>query len=76
MYRLLEYLYENDLFMSQRPDTFNDCIVFTFRKTNSKNELINKSYRLTNVEINSLNVNIMEVLIDFAMRFMDEFNAE
>ena len=76
MYRLLEYLFENDLFMSNRPDVEGKSMVFTFRKRNHKTEVISRSYRLTMVEINNLDVNIAEVLIDFAERFMDEFKKE
>lgn len=76
MYRLLEILINNDVFMSFRPDSANDSIVFTFRKTKSDWVLFNKSYRMTNTEINNLDVNIAEVLIDFAKRFIKEFNEE
>lgn len=76
MYRLLEILINNDVFLSFRPDNANDSIVFTFRKTKSDGVLFNKSYRMTNTEINNLDVNIAEVLIDFAERFIKEFNEE
>lgn len=76
MYRLLEILNANDVFMSIRPDVDGDSVVFTFRKTKSNGVLFNKSYRMTNTEINGLDVNIMEVLIDFAERFIKEFEAE
>lgn len=76
MYRLLEILNANDVFMSIRPDVDNDSTVFTFRKTNHLKQLYNKSYRMTNAEINGLDVNIMEVLIDFAERFIKEYEEE
>lgn len=76
MYRLLEILNANDVFMSIRPDVDNDSVVFTFRKTNHMEEVYNKCYRMTNAEINGLDVNIMEVLIDFAERFIKAFEVE
>lgn len=76
MYRLLEILIENDIFMSFRPDNENDSIVFTFRKTNHIKMMFNKSYRMTNAEFNGLDVNIAEVLIDFAERFIKDYEEE
>lgn len=76
MYRLLEILNAKNVFMSIRPDIPADSVVFTFRKTDHRKKLHNKSYRMTNTEINGLDVNIAEVLIDFAERFIKEFEAE
>ena len=76
MHRLLEYQMENDLFMSLRPDVKAGCMVVTFRKTLSNNTLLNRSYRLSDIEINRLNIDNVDVLIDFAEKFMKEFNAE
>ena len=76
MYRLLEILNANDVFMSIRPDVDGDSVVFAFRKTNRMEEVYNKCYRMTNAEINGLDVNITEVVIDFAERFIKGFEAE
>ena len=76
MHRLLEYLMKNDLFMSFRPDVEAGCMVVTFRKTNSESKLIFRSYRMSGLEINLLNIDTVDVMLDFAEKFMKEFSEE
>lgn len=74
MHRLLEFLMANDIFMSFKPDVGDNCMIVAFRKTMSSGTPYNRYYRMSNVEINRLNIDILDVLIDFAERFVVEFN--
>lgn len=73
MHRLLDYLHNNDLFLSFRPAK-DGSVVFTFRKTNNLGQVSGKFYKMTKVEIDNV-VDMQDVLLDFAERFMNEFNA-
>ena len=76
MHRLLEYQMKNDLFMSCRPDVNAGRMVVTFRKTLSNGQQFWRTYPMSEVEINRLNVDNVDVILDFAEKFMKEFNAE
>ena len=74
MHRLLEFLMANDIFMSFKPDVEDNCMIVTFRKTMSSGTPYYKYYRMSGVEINRLNIDNLDVLIDFAERFVVDFN--
>lgn len=67
---------KNDLFLSFRPDVSAGRMVVTFRKTLSNSRQFWRSYRMSEVEINRLNVDNVDVILDFAEKFMKEFKAE
>lgn len=78
MHRLLELLMSKDLFMSFRPDitqTGKDMVV-GFRKTLCNGQTYNRTYRLTDVEVNRLGIDIDDVIIEFAERFLRDFENE
>ena len=73
MHRVLEELMKYDLFMSFRPDDLNTMVI-TFRKTDDQGIMRFRSYRLSEIEISRLNIDIVDVLLDFIDRFMKDFN--
>ena len=76
MHKLLETLMKNDLFMSFRPEVDTNNMVVTFRKTGVNGKLHYKTYKLSEVEVSRLSIDIVDVLEDFVERFMKEFNEE
>lgn len=76
MISMMKKLMAYNLFWSCKPDVDANTMIFTFRKTNHKGQVIHKTYRMTLIEMERLSVDIEDVLIDFAERFMEDFNAE
>ena len=76
MHRLLEFIGENDIFMSFRPDFIENRIVVTFRKTLCDGETWNSAYMLSGIEINLLSVDVVDVLLDFGKRFLGAYKVE
>ena len=76
MHRLLEFQIKNDLFISFKPDVSAGRMVVTFRKTLSNRQQFWRTYPMSEVEINRLNIDNVDVILDFAEKFMKEFNTE
>lgn len=76
MHRLLEFQMKNDLFISLRPDVKTGRMIVTCRKTLCNNTQFWRSYPMSDVEINRLNIDNVDVILDFAERFMKEYKAE
>lgn len=76
MHKLLETLMKNDVFMSLRPEVDDNNMVVTFRKTGTGGKIYHRSYKLSEVEVSRLNIDIIDVLEDFVERFMKEFREE
>ena len=79
MHRLLEFLMANDIFMSFKPDVVFDepeTMVVKFGKYLCDDVPFWRSFKLSGVEINLLNIDSVDVLLDFAERFMKAFNEE